>query len=120
MLPPAPFGFPSGGRCRGRLSHRPRRSRGYRTRTPVEAGPPPYRRLPNHATLVIHHRAMTIGPHVEKAGTVYSRRGDASRAATTVADAEGGALTHGLPTRFAHHSEAELARILDYYRIAWE
>jgi hypothetical protein len=63
---------------------------------------------------------MTNGPHVEKAGTVYSRRGDSSRAATTVGDAEGGALTHGLPTRFAHHSEAELARILDYYRIAWE
>lgn len=63
---------------------------------------------------------MTIGPHVEKAGTVYSRRGDASRAATTAGDAEGATLTHGLPTRFAHHSEAELARILDYYRIAWE
>ena len=28
-------------------------------------------------------------------------------------------LTAGPPPRFAHESEAELARILDYYQVAW-
>jgi hypoxanthine phosphoribosyltransferase len=28
-------------------------------------------------------------------------------------------LTDGPPPRFAHDSEAELARILDYYQVAW-
>jgi hypothetical protein len=28
-------------------------------------------------------------------------------------------LTNGAPARFAHESEAELARILDYYGVAW-
>ena len=28
-------------------------------------------------------------------------------------------LTPGSPPRFAHQSEAELARILDYYQVAW-
>ena len=28
-------------------------------------------------------------------------------------------LTDDAPPRFAHHSEAELARILDYYQIRW-
>jgi hypothetical protein len=29
-------------------------------------------------------------------------------------------LTNGSPPRFAHQSEAELARILDYYQVAWQ
>jgi hypothetical protein len=29
-------------------------------------------------------------------------------------------VTNGSPPRFAHQSEAELARILDYYQVAWQ
>ena len=42
----------------------------------------------------------------EPSGPVRSRSG-------------GGDADHGSPPRFAHQSEAELARILDFYGVAW-
>jgi hypothetical protein len=36
-----PFGLPASGRRRGRLSHRPRTTHGYRTWSPAEAGRSP-------------------------------------------------------------------------------
>ncbi len=55
---------------------------------------------------------------MDKSGPVYSRRGDRSLASCAPSP-EGETLTEAPSPRFAHESEAELARILDYYRIEW-